>query len=128
MAYHAGKAANIAATATINQTSLPSHTGPIAPMACSRPASSRPRTPCSIPTPKSKPSRSRKPVHRTAMTTNQNVVSDIGAPDRSGGRLEDRHVVVGVASVAGSSGALAGSSSLRAKRAIRSQSTTARAP
>ena len=43
-----------------------------------RPALSPPTAPCSTPTPKSKPSRTKKPVHRTAMTMNQNGTSFIG--------------------------------------------------
>ena len=62
----------MAATATISQTSLPSHSGPIVLMAARRPASSWPTRPCSMPTPKSNPSRMKNPVHRTAMTMNQN--------------------------------------------------------
>src|ERR1700744_5296754 len=62
----------MAATATISQTSLPSHTGPIVLMAARRPASSWPTRLCSMPTPKSNPSRMKNPVHRTAMTMNQN--------------------------------------------------------
>ena len=42
MAYQPGNAANMAAPATISQTSLPSHSGPIVLMAARRPASSRP--------------------------------------------------------------------------------------
>src|ERR1700753_1563868 len=61
----------MAAPATISQTSLPSHSGPIVLMAARRPASSVPITPCSMPTPKSNPSRMKKPVHSTAMTMYQ---------------------------------------------------------
>src|SRR5271166_509021 len=60
------------APATISQTSLPSHSGPIVLMAARRPASSVPITACSMPTPKSNPSRMKKPVHNTAMTMYQN--------------------------------------------------------
>ena len=45
--------------------------GPIVPIATRGPSSSRPTTPCSMPTPKSKPSSTMKPVHSTAMTMNQ---------------------------------------------------------
>jgi len=72
VAYQAGNAANMAAPATISHTSLPSHSGPIVLMAARRPASSRPTALCSMPTPKSKPSRTKKPVHKIAMTLNQN--------------------------------------------------------
>src|ERR1700723_3017129 len=74
VAYQPGNAANMAAAATISQTSLPSHSGPIVLMAARRPASSLPTALCSMPTPKSKPSRAKKPVHRTAMTMNQNGI------------------------------------------------------
>src|SRR5689334_17015186 len=72
VAYQPGNAANMAAPATISQTSLPSHSGPIVLMAARRPASSPPTGLCSMPTPKSNPSRMKKPVHRIAMTMNQN--------------------------------------------------------
>src|SRR5262245_33795291 len=72
VAYQPGNAANIAAPATISQTSLPSHSGPIVLMAARRSASLRPTTLCSMPTPKSNPSRTKKPVHKIAMTMNQN--------------------------------------------------------
>src|SRR5713226_4011582 len=77
VAYQPGNAANMAAPATISHTSLPSHSGPIVLIAARRPASSAPATPCSMPTPKSKPSRTKKPVHRTAITMNQNDTSVI---------------------------------------------------
>ena len=72
VAYQPGNAANMAAAATISQTSLPSQSGPIVLMAARRPASSRPTTLCSMPTPKSNPSRTKNPVHRIAMMMNQN--------------------------------------------------------
>jgi len=62
------------APATISQTSLPSHSGPIVLIAARRPTSSRPTTLCSMPTPKSNPSSRKNPVHRTAMTMNQNGI------------------------------------------------------
>ena len=80
VAYQPGKAANIAAPATMSQTSLPSHSGPIVLMAARRSASSVPTTSCSMPTPKSKPSRTKKPVHKTAMTMNQNGTRLIVTP------------------------------------------------
>ena len=61
VAYQPGNAANIAAPATISQTSLPSHSGPIVLIAARRPASSPPTALCSMPTPKSNPSRMKKP-------------------------------------------------------------------
>src|SRR5271157_6353159 len=60
------------APATISQTSLPSHSGPIVLMTARRPASSVPITLCSMPTPKSNPSRMKKPVHKMAMMMYQN--------------------------------------------------------
>ena len=72
VAYQPGNAANMPAPATISQTSLPSHSGPMVLMAARRPASSVPISPCSMPTPKSNPSRMKKPVHSTAMTMYQN--------------------------------------------------------
>ena len=75
VAYQPGNAANMLAPATISQTSLPSHSGPIVLMAARRPGSSSPTTLCSMPTPKSNPSRMKKPVHKTAMTMNQNGTS-----------------------------------------------------
>src|SRR3954451_10442236 len=77
VAYQAGKAANIAAPATISQTSLPSQNGPIAFRAVWRSRSSRPTIVCSMPTPKSKPSRTKNPVQKKATTMNQKVSSDM---------------------------------------------------
>ena len=62
----------MAAPATISQTSLPSHSGPMVLMAARRSASVRPTTLCSMPAPKSNPSRMKNPVHKIAMTMNQN--------------------------------------------------------
>ena len=88
VAYQPGKAANMPAPATISQTSLPSHTGLMVASAVCLPASSPPRTPCSIPTPKSKPSRTRKPIHRAATRTNQNsarvIATSIGELENLG--------------------------------------------
>ena len=72
MAYQSGKAANMPAPATISQTSLPSQNGPMAFRAVSRPTRV-----CSTPTPKSKPSRTKKPVQKNATTMNQKVSSDM---------------------------------------------------
>jgi hypothetical protein len=77
VAYQPGKAANMAAAATTSHTSLPSHTGPMVWTTSQRPSSSRPMTLCSAPTPKSKPSSTRKPVHSAVMTMNQNVVMTV---------------------------------------------------
>jgi len=92
VAYQPGNAANMAAAATISQTSLPSQSGPIVLMAALRPASSLPTTPCSMPTPKSNPSRTKNPVHRTVMTMNQNGTSLIvsSVPDCRYGRVHVR--------------------------------------
>ena len=72
VAYQPGNAANMPAPATISQTSLPSHSGPIVLIAARRPASPVPTTLCSMPTPKSNPSRMKNPVQKNAMTMNQN--------------------------------------------------------
>ena len=75
VAYHPGNAANIDAPATISQTSLPSHHGPMVLIATRRSVSVLPITRCSAPTPKSNPSSTKKPTQRTAMMTNQIVWS-----------------------------------------------------
>src|SRR5688572_6807731 len=98
VAYQPGKAANIPAAATISHTSLPSHSGPIAPMATRRPVSLRPTTPWSMPTPKSKPSSTRNPVHSTVRTMNQNVTRVMCA---SVGEVEDGCLVLGGRGVGG---------------------------
>src|SRR5580693_357175 len=72
VAYQPGNAANMAAAATISQTSLPSQSGPIVLMAARRPASSVPITACSMP--KSNPSRTKNPVHKMAMMMYQNGI------------------------------------------------------
>src|SRR6516164_1785261 len=72
VAYQPGNAANMAAPATISQTSLPSHSGPMVLIAALRSASFLPTALCSMPTPKSNPSRRKKPVHSTVMRMNQN--------------------------------------------------------
>ncbi len=78
LAYQLGKAANIDAPATISQTSLPSQNGPIELMATRRSVSVRPTTLCRAPTPKSNPSRTKKPVQKNATITNQTVGRVIG--------------------------------------------------
>src|SRR6185437_1337199 len=88
VAYQAGNAANIAAAATISHTSLPSQSGPMVLIAARRPASSRATTACSMPTPRSKPSRTKKPVHSTAMTMNQNVANAMRTTSGWSGRSE----------------------------------------
>src|SRR5450755_66943 len=95
VAYQPGNAANIEAPATISQTSLPSHSGPIVLMAARRPASSLPTRPCSMPTPKSNPSRTKNPVHRTVMTMNQNGTSLIAVPLVLDGRHGRVHLGLG---------------------------------
>src|SRR3954463_6543471 len=77
VAYQAGKAANIAAPATISHTSLPSQNGPMAFSAASRSRASRPTMVCSTPTPKSKPSSTKNPVQKKATTPNQKLSSDM---------------------------------------------------
>src|SRR5690242_17513626 len=72
------------APATISQTSLPSHSGPIVLIAARRPASSWPIRLCSMPTPKSNPSRMKNPVHRTAMTMYQNGMRPIATSIQDG--------------------------------------------
>ena len=59
MAYHSGNAANVAPPATSSQTSLPSQTGPIVRIIARRSGSLRPMTGSRMPTPKSKPSRTK---------------------------------------------------------------------
>ena len=95
MAYQPGNAANMPAPATISQTSLPSHSGPIVLIAARRPASSRPIRLCSMPTPKSNPSRMKKPVHKIAMMMYQNGMRLIAAPLIPNGRHRRVHVGFG---------------------------------
>ena len=66
-------AANIDAPAVINQTSFPSHHGPIVLITTRRSVSVLPITMCSIPTPKSNPSSTKNPIQRTVMMMNQMV-------------------------------------------------------
>src|SRR4051794_3284204 len=80
VAYQPGKAANIAAAATTSQTSLPSHRGPIESTASWRSSSDRPTAVCSMPTPKSKPSSTKNPVHSSATRTNQTTARPMSAP------------------------------------------------
>src|SRR3954462_12919798 len=63
----------MAATATTSHTSLPSHSGPIVFITALRPASSLLMTPWTAPTPRSKPSSTKNPVHSTAMRMNHRV-------------------------------------------------------
>src|SRR5687768_2479113 len=78
VAYQPGNAANVPATATMSQTSLPSHTGAIVEMTERRPGSSLPTAPCSMPTPKSNPARTKKPTHSTARARNQKATRVMG--------------------------------------------------
>ena len=73
VAYQPGNAANIAAPATISQTSFPSHQGPIVLIATRRSVSEGPMNLCRAPTPKSNPSSTKKPVQKMATMTNQIV-------------------------------------------------------
>src|SRR5262249_56494987 len=76
----AGPAARAAAAAPLSEPSLPAHSGPSVLIAARRPASSRPTAVCSMPTPKSNPSRTKNPVHKMVMTMNQNGTSLIARP------------------------------------------------
>src|SRR5512140_1470663 len=73
VAYHWGKAANVAPPAVSSQTSLPSQVLPMLLMMARRSSSFFPRKRISMPTPKSKPSRKKNPIQRTAMRMNQSV-------------------------------------------------------
>jgi hypothetical protein len=72
-AYQNGKAAKIAAPAVISQTSLPSQTGPMVLSMTRLLGSSLAVISMCMPTPRSKPSRSRKPIQRIAMAMNQTL-------------------------------------------------------
>ena len=71
VAYQEGKAAKMAAPATTSHISFPSQTGPIEFTAMRRSTSFFPTNECSIPTPKSNPSRTKNPTQKMAMITNQ---------------------------------------------------------
>ena len=73
VAYQPGNAANVAAPATTSHTSLPSQNGPIVFSATRRSVSVRPTIVCSMPTPKSNPSSTKKPTQKITMMTNQMV-------------------------------------------------------
>jgi hypothetical protein len=70
----------MAAPATISHTSLASQNGPMVLMATRRSVSVLPTTRCSAPTPRSKPSRTKKPVQKMAMMMNQVICSPIVVP------------------------------------------------
>ncbi len=70
VAYQPGKAAKITAPATMSHTSFPSHTGPIVLTITRRSRSFRPMNECSMPTPKSNPSSTKKPAQKMATMTN----------------------------------------------------------
>ncbi len=55
----------------MSHTSLPSQTGPIVLISTLRSKSLRPRTACNMPTPKSNPSRTKKPTQKMAAMMNQ---------------------------------------------------------
>ena len=74
MAYHDGKAAKVAAAATTSHISFPSQTGPMVLTAMRRSTSSFPTNECSIPTPKSNPSRMKNPTQKMAMMMNQTLL------------------------------------------------------
>ena len=65
---------------TMSQTSLPSQNGPIVLIATRRSRSVLPTTVCSAPTPKSKPSRTKNPVQKMAMMTNQTICRPMEIP------------------------------------------------
>ena len=75
MAYQPGKAAKIPPAAVSSHTSLPSQVGPMVLTMTRRSLSSRPSTGRSMATPKSKPSRKKKPIHKTAISRNQTTLS-----------------------------------------------------
>ena len=77
VAYQPGKAAKITAPATISHTSLPSQTGPIVLTSTRRSRSLRPMNECSMPTPKSNPSSTKKPTQKMATMTNQRSPSEM---------------------------------------------------
>ena len=82
-AYQTGNAAKIAAPPTISQTSLPSQTGPMVLRAVRRCGSGslapmRASGSISMPTPKSNPSRTKKPTNSIPMMPNHNSCSCIG--------------------------------------------------
>lgn len=84
VAYQPGKAANMAAPPTINHTSLPSHTGPMVLSAVRRngsgsPIPTRANGSINMPTPKSKPSRMKKPRNSIPMMPNHTSCSPIGS-------------------------------------------------
>ena len=74
VAYHDGKAAKVAAPATTSHTSFPSQMGPMELTAMRRSTSSFPTNECSIPTPKSNPSKMKNPTQKMAMITIPDVV------------------------------------------------------
>ena len=83
VAYHPGNAANIAAPPTISQTSLPSQTGPMVLSTVRRrisrsPMPMRANGSINMPTPKSKPSRMKKPRNSMPMMPNHNSCSPTG--------------------------------------------------
>ena len=71
VAYQEGKAAKVAEPATTSHISLPSQRGPMELTAMRRSTSSRPMNECSMPTPKSNPSRTKNPTQKMAMITYQ---------------------------------------------------------
>src|SRR6516162_1876522 len=77
VAYQPGKAAKMPAAATMSHTSLASQNGPIVLMATRRSRSVRPTKEWSAPTPRSKPSRMKKPVQKVATTMYQKICSPI---------------------------------------------------
>ena len=80
MAYQSGNAAKVAPPATMSHTSLPSQNGPMVLIATRRSRSVLPTTVCNAPTPKSKPSRTKNPVQKMAMMTNQTICRPMEIP------------------------------------------------
>src|SRR5699024_1478914 len=76
VAYQCGNAANIAPPAVINQTSLASQNGPIVLIYTRFSVSSFPKKRETIPTPKSKPSKTKKPTNNIVINMNQNSLRD----------------------------------------------------
>src|SRR5262245_18345699 len=75
----------MAVAAITGHISLPSHSGPIVLTIVIRSMSSRARRRWRMPTPKSNPSRTKKPVQKIATMMNQTLTKDMGASLHRGG-------------------------------------------
>ena len=73
MLYQRGKAAKVAAPATMSHTSLPSQVGPMVLTATRRSVSFLATNEWSMPTPKSKPSSTKNPTQKKATITNHKL-------------------------------------------------------